>query len=211
MLFKCISDCTHELLIICYLHLQSGISQIRFRVYQRTCKRHNFHIYKERKYESSREENQKQEKTQTTNEQLLSAYRSMLRANIPAVWRILERDDGAENVDSDKEIDETVTAELWVFWMDDKHTGIVDRNVFLEQLEGKGKNILLWQAAYRDANDLIIEVRVGSFSWENIFLSDASPAASPISPVAKANAPPNTSLSQEYRFFVKAVRNVIAL
>ncbi|KAG2176202.1 hypothetical protein INT43_005436, partial [Umbelopsis isabellina] len=99
-------------------------------------------------------------------------------------------DDDAQNVDSDNEIDDNVTAELWVFWMDDKHTGIVDRNVFLEQLE---------------------EVRVGSFSWENIFLNDPSPTASPISPVAKANAPPNTSLSQEYRFFIKAVRNIIAL
>jgi hypothetical protein len=57
----------------------------------------------------------------------------------------------------------------------------------------------------------IIEVKVGSFSWENIFLSEPSPTASPMSPVAKANAPPNTSLSQEYRFFVKAVRNIITL
>ncbi|CAM0138057.1 mediator of RNA polymerase II transcription subunit 13 [Umbelopsis sp. WA50703] len=114
----------------------------------------------------------------------------MLRANIPAVWRILEKDEDAQQANIEKEIDDIVKAELWVFWMEDKHTGIVDRNVFLEQLE---------------------EVKVGSFSWENIFLSEPSPTASPMSPVAKANAPPNTSLSQEYRFFVKGVRNIITL
>jgi hypothetical protein len=119
------------------LPLQSGISQIRFRVYQHTCKRHSLHTYKENKYESSREENTDQEKRQSTNEQLLSAYRSMLRANIPAVWRILEKDGDAQQANIEKEIDDIVKAELWVFWMEDKHTGIVDRNVFLEQLEGK--------------------------------------------------------------------------
>jgi hypothetical protein len=54
-------------------------------------------------------------------------------------------------------------------------------------------------------------VKVTSFSWENIFAATTSPTTSPISPVAKANATPNTSLTQDYRFFIKAVRNLICL
>ncbi|KAI8096464.1 mediator complex subunit 13 C-terminal-domain-containing protein [Halteromyces radiatus] len=42
---------------------------------------------------------------------------------------------------------ETITLELWVFWFDDRHTGLIDANLLLRELD---------------------ELRVGSFTWENV-------------------------------------------
>ncbi|KAI9287343.1 mediator complex subunit 13 C-terminal-domain-containing protein [Umbelopsis sp. AD052] len=165
----------------------SGILQIRLRVYQHVCKRQELTSYKEKKSESYQDD---LEKAEPSNVPLIAAYRSIMRANIPAFWRTLDVKDDSEEDDTAKDAEDNVRVELWVFWIDDKHTGIVDRNPYLNELE---------------------EVKVTSFSWENIFAATTSPTTSPISPVAKANTTPNTSLTQDYRFFIKAVRNLICL
>jgi hypothetical protein len=141
----------------------------------------------------------------------MAAYRTLLRANVPAFWRILDAISNTETDDASKDAEDTVKVELWVFWIDEKHTGIVDRNTFLNDLEGTlwSNSQLCNMTLCRLLKYPLVEVKVGSFSWENIFASHPSPATSPISPVAKVSATPNTSLTQEYRFFVKAIRNLI--
>lgn len=146
-----------------------------------------------------------------SNEPLMAAYRSILRVNIPAFWRILDAKSDREEDEAIEDDEDNVKVELWVFWIDEKHTGIVDRNTLLNELEGRTSSSHRNNETRHFSNVSISEVKVGSFSWENIFASSPSPATSPTSPIAKTNATTNTSLTQEYRFFVKGVRNLICL
>jgi hypothetical protein len=108
--------------------------QIRLRVYQHVCKRQDLTSYKEKKSESFQDDS---EKAEPTNVPLIAGYRSIMRANIPAFWRTLDTKDDSEEDETAKDAEENVRVELWVFWIDDKHTGIVDRNPYLNELEGK--------------------------------------------------------------------------
>lgn len=68
---------------------------------------------------------------------LIQAFRNLVQLNIPCVWRPaptttqLEEEKASNKVD-----DHVVLLELWVFWFDDRHTGLVDNNEMLKQLEG---------------------------------------------------------------------------
>jgi hypothetical protein len=52
----------------------------------------------------------------------------MITLNIPATWRIVP------NQETDKDI---ISLELWLFWFDNKHTNIVEKDIQLKQLQGK--------------------------------------------------------------------------
>jgi hypothetical protein len=132
-----------QLLYFSNLPLQSGILQIRLRVYQHVCKRQEMTSYKEDKSESYQDD---LEKAEPSNVPLIAGYRSIMRANIPAFWRTLDAKDDSEGDETAKDAEETVRVELWVFWIDDKHTGIVDRNPYLNELEGKciGLSLAEW-------------------------------------------------------------------
>lgn len=76
---------------------------------------------------------------------LIQAFRNLIQLNIPCLWRPapttpLEQD----KTSSDKD-DDVVLLELWVFWFDDRHTGVVDNNEMLKQLEGMYKyHMYVW-------------------------------------------------------------------
>jgi hypothetical protein len=72
-----------------------------------------------------------------SNDPLMAAYRSILRVNIPAFWRILDAKSDREEDEAIEDDEDNVKVELWVFWIDEKHTGIVDRNTLLNELEGR--------------------------------------------------------------------------
>jgi hypothetical protein len=122
------------------LHSQSGVLQIRFRVYQHVCKRQELTSYKEKKSKIRQDDPEKEE---PSNVPIIAGYRSIIRANIPAFWRILDTKVDIEEDNMTKDTEENVKIELWVFWIDDKHTGIVDRNPYLNDLEGKVSNTSL--------------------------------------------------------------------
>ncbi|KAI7876414.1 hypothetical protein K492DRAFT_210351 [Lichtheimia hyalospora FSU 10163] len=87
---------------------------------------------------------------------------------------------------------DSLSLELWVFWFEDRHTGIIDANQYLAELE---------------------ETKMGSFTWDKI-ISSKGGTASP-SPNGKANqqqqprAKALVSLPEEYKLFVKSVRNLV--
>lgn len=55
----------------------------------------------------------------------MNAFQSLIDLNIPCVWQV------APNQEK-----EFVTLELWVFWFDDRHTGMIDDHVRLKELKG---------------------------------------------------------------------------
>ncbi|KAI8982452.1 mediator complex subunit 13 C-terminal-domain-containing protein [Mycotypha africana] len=89
-------------------------------------------------------------------------------------------------------VDETekgsVSLELWVFWFDDRHTGKIDDNDSLYALE---------------------EIKVGSFTWESAYSKLHSPTASPISVTSQPSSKLPVTVSEEYKWFINAVRNLI--
>ncbi|KAL0075005.1 mediator complex subunit 13 C-terminal-domain-containing protein [Phycomyces blakesleeanus] len=111
----------------------------------------------------------------TTNV-LINAFWDLLDLTIPVAWCL------SQSQPSDKTL---VNLDLWVFWFDDSHTGLIDGHQGLRALD---------------------ELRLGSFTWEAIFSKSQSPTASPI---ARSN--PNTLVvvAEEYRLFIKAIRNLI--
>ncbi|KAF7725867.1 mediator of RNA polymerase II transcription subunit 13 [Apophysomyces ossiformis] len=85
----------------------------------------------------------------------------------------------------DKKKDDRIDLELWVFWFDDKHTGIVDANEYLDALE---------------------ELKIGSFTWDQLSSKDLSPTASPVAQPSSAKL---VSVAKEYKLFVIAIQNLI--
>ncbi|KAI7892992.1 mediator complex subunit 13 C-terminal-domain-containing protein [Mucor mucedo] len=109
----------------------------------------------------------------------MRAYTNLISANIPALWRVV-----SESTEPGKEI----TLELWVFWFDERHTGKIDANDDLYALD---------------------ETKVGSFTWENAYSKIQSPTASPIASSAQSNSSTPVTVSDEYRMFVKSIRNLV--
>lgn len=59
---------------------------------------------------------------------IINAYQHLIALNIPATWHI------ASNQKTDKD---TVSLELWLFWFDNKHTNVIEKDIQLKQLQGK--------------------------------------------------------------------------
>ncbi|GAA5797454.1 hypothetical protein HPULCUR_002838 [Helicostylum pulchrum] len=80
-----------------------------------------------------------------------------------------------------------VVLELWVFWFDDRHTGLIDNHSQLKELK---------------------EEKVGSFNWDQLMSNGLSPTDSP-----KPNRSVNEHISlipnSEYMLFIKSIRNLI--
>jgi hypothetical protein len=98
---------------------QSGVSQIRYRVYSQHCSRSTFFNYLKH---NAPEHDSRLELT------LMKAYNDLISTSIPALWRI-----ASESNESDKDLE----LELWVFWFDERHTGKIDANDDLGALDGK--------------------------------------------------------------------------
>lgn len=76
---------------------------------------------------------------------LIKAYRNLVALNIPCMWKGADTLAGAApDTPRDMEPEEVITLELWVFWFDDRHTGQIDDNVYLRELEGKTSHELRW-------------------------------------------------------------------
>ncbi|KAI9476551.1 MAG: mediator complex subunit 13 C-terminal-domain-containing protein [Benjaminiella poitrasii] len=146
----------------------SGVSQIRYRVYNQHCSRSNLVDYLRNAPELD-----------CNSITLLKAYNDLLSMNIPAVWRIISESD-----ESGKDL----VLELWVFWFDERHTGKIDANDDLYILE---------------------ETKVGSFTWENAYSKVQSPNASPIASSARSKSNLPVTVSEEYKWFIKSVRNLV--
>ncbi|ORX47245.1 hypothetical protein DM01DRAFT_1385988 [Hesseltinella vesiculosa] len=114
---------------------KSGVSQIRYRAYQQGCPRSSLQAFFSWKDQSA----------PPSNETLLiSTYQQLIEQKIPCMWQM--RPVAKPNPESSPEAD-NVILELWVFWFDDRHTGIIDGNASLKELD---------------------ELRVGSFTWESV-------------------------------------------
>ncbi|GAA5814037.1 hypothetical protein MFLAVUS_007527 [Mucor flavus] len=146
----------------------SGVSQIRYRVYNQHCTRDNLVNYLKRapNYDTSKDI-------------LMRAYTNLISASIPTLWTI-----SSESNEPGKDI----VLELWVFWFDERHTGKIDTSDDLDALE---------------------EIKVGSFTWENAYSTIQSPTASPIASSAQSNASTPVTVSDEYRLFIKSIRNLV--
>ncbi|KAI8142064.1 mediator complex subunit 13 C-terminal-domain-containing protein [Fennellomyces sp. T-0311] len=139
----------------------NGVSQIRYRAYSDTCERSTL-------LDSL--------KRHTLSNPLIQAFHELCDLNIPCTWRAPR----SNNHDS------TVKLELWVFWFDERHTGRIDANVLLNELE---------------------EFNVGSFTWEKVTngLTTAKSSAAP------GNKRPRSlvAMSEEYKLFIRSVRNLL--
>ncbi|KAI8637914.1 mediator complex subunit 13 C-terminal-domain-containing protein [Parasitella parasitica] len=110
---------------------------------------------------------------------LLKAYTEMIAHSIPAFWRIR-----CESTEPGRDLE----LELWVFWFDERHTGKIDANDNLYALD---------------------ESKVGSFTWENAYSKIQSPTASPGASSTQSNTCLPITVSDEYKWFIKSVRNLI--
>ena len=138
---------------------------------------------------------------------LIQAFRNLIQLNIPCVWR------PAPTTQLEEEEDQVVLLELWVFWFDDRHTGVVDNNEMLKQLEGMCMSTCLDMSSDIDLGNIMIEIKMGSFTWENTIAKNISPTASPItgntSSSSTSAATVINRVSNEYILFVKAVKRLI--
>lgn len=176
------------------LHQQSGVSQIRYRVY------HQYYIREQLiEYLKTSHDNTNNNHNHNNDNALLKAYAELLSINIPAFWQICK--------ESLEDSENKLLLELWVFWFDDGHTGRVDSNEYLRELDGKrdafsenGQCLILL---------LFIEIKIGSFTWENAYSKLQSPTASPPSTGTQANASTSVTVSVEYGMFIRSVRNLL--
>ncbi|CAO3637830.1 unnamed protein product [Cunninghamella blakesleeana] len=123
----------------------SGVSQIRYRAYQQCCSRSSLKTYFTQQDPSA---------SPTNQILLITAYKQLIEQNIPCMWQMQPQPkpstSNSSNNSNDMDIQpENLILELWVFWFDDRHTGLIDTNTLLKDLE---------------------ELRVGSFTWENVSL-----------------------------------------
>lgn len=105
--------------------MQSGISNIRYKCYLEsfpkaallsflTCE--GFHT------------NPSYIESPEAKNSIINTYQRLIALNIPATWHI------ASNQKADKD---TVSLELWLFWFDNKHTNVIEKDIQLKQLQGK--------------------------------------------------------------------------
>ncbi|CEI86854.1 hypothetical protein RMCBS344292_01281 [Rhizopus microsporus] len=153
----------------------SGVSQIRYRVY------HQYYIREQLiEYLKTSHDNTNNNHNHNNDNALLKAYAELLSINIPAFWQICK--------ESLEDSENKLLLELWVFWFDDGHTGRVDSNEYLRELD---------------------EIKIGSFTWENAYSKLQSPTASPPSTGTQANASTSVTVSVEYGMFIRSVRNLL--
>ncbi|CEG65179.1 hypothetical protein RMATCC62417_02014 [Rhizopus microsporus] len=152
----------------------SGVSQIRYRVYHQYYIREQLIEYLKKSHDSTNNHNHNNDNA------LLKAYAELLSINIPAFWQICK--------ESLEDSENKLLLELWVFWFDDGHTGRVDSNEYLRELD---------------------EIKIGSFTWENAYSKLQSPTASPPSTGTQANASTSVTVSVEYGMFIRSVRNLL--
>ncbi|KAI9025886.1 mediator complex subunit 13 C-terminal-domain-containing protein [Phycomyces nitens] len=104
------------------------------------------------------------------------------------MWRMAIDNNDCPNF-PDKSLDQdSVPLELWVFWFDEKHTGKIDSNYDLSALE---------------------ELKVGSFTWENVSSKGVSPTASPLALHPRMGSSTLVAVSEEYKLFMKSIQSVI--
>lgn len=116
---------------------------------------------------------------------------------------------------------DSLSLELWVFWFEDRHTGIIDANQHLTELEGKWGN-WSYNHVYRRERERylyllcgyqLVETKMGSFTWDKIISSKGGSASSSPSSNGKASQQPRAkslvSLPEEYKLFIKSVRNLV--
>ena len=103
------------------------MSQIRYRVYCQECKQSQLVDFL--KNGSNNNDNSSSAVGDELNKHLIRAFRQLALLNIPCTWRVAAQQE------------EQVTLELWVFWFDDRHTGEIDDNPYLQNLEGTCKGI----------------------------------------------------------------------
>ncbi|KAI9278643.1 mediator complex subunit 13 C-terminal-domain-containing protein [Phascolomyces articulosus] len=173
----------------------NGVSQIRYRAYTDTCERSTLlHSLKRHEHDTS---------TTTTTNVLIQAFNELCDLNIPCTWRAVPR-----TPKNSKDNNDTVKLELWVFWFDERHTGLIDANYGLNQLE---------------------EVKMGTFTWETITngLSTAKTASPSLSSTSSTNNSKSAatatttnnnnnlrarglvSVFEEYKLFIRSIRNVM--
>ncbi|KAI8978031.1 mediator complex subunit 13 C-terminal-domain-containing protein [Pilobolus umbonatus] len=113
----------------------SGVSQIRYRIYQQPCSRENLLNYLK-----------KTPNYDTEPDILLRAFDELMGLGIPATWRVLPY---AQSPRNDHQKGDTDTLlELWVFWFDERHTGKIDSNMKLKTLEEVKVGSFTWETAY---------------------------------------------------------------
>ncbi|KAG0750027.1 hypothetical protein G6F62_005120 [Rhizopus arrhizus] len=147
----------------------SGVSQIRYRVYHQ--------YYSKTLLTESLKKTPEHDRSKNI---LLKAYFELLAISIPVTWRIAH--------ENEENLDNQILLELWVFWFDDGHTGKVDSNESLHELD---------------------EAKVGSFTWENAYSKLQSPTASPLSSGVQADTAAPVKVSTEYKMFIRSLRNLV--
>ncbi|KAI9252879.1 mediator complex subunit 13 C-terminal-domain-containing protein [Phascolomyces articulosus] len=157
------------------IFLVSGVSQIRYRVYCQECKQSELVDFLKNEASSSNSNNSSSFSSDDLHKHLVKAFRQLVQLNIPCTWRVATQQE------------EQVKLELWVFWFDDRHTGEIDDNLYLQNLE---------------------ETKMGSFTWESAIAKSLSPTASPRTPSTNVNSS-ILSVSLEYRLFIKSIKNLI--
>ena len=107
---------------------QNGVSQIRYRAYTDTCERSVLlDSLKRHDHDTS---------GRTKVNVLIHAFYELCDLNIPCTWRAVPTTPKNNN-NNHNDNDNIVKLELWVFWFDERHTGRIDANDMLNQLEGK--------------------------------------------------------------------------
>ncbi|KAI7854657.1 mediator complex subunit 13 C-terminal-domain-containing protein [Circinella umbellata] len=172
----------------------NGVSQIRYRAYTDACERSTL-------LDSLKRHDHDTSGTTTTKVNvLIQAFYELCDLNIPCTWRAVpttsKNNNNKHNDDND-----IVNLELWVFWFDERHTGRIDANDMLNQLE---------------------EVKMGTFTWETITngLSTAKSSSSTSTNTnnnSKTNNNNNNnnrarglvSVFEEYKLFIRSIRNVM--
>ncbi|KAI8381278.1 mediator complex subunit 13 C-terminal-domain-containing protein [Radiomyces spectabilis] len=174
----------------------SGVSQIRYRVYSQLCKRSLVveFLKCEGQAESDTQPVYRRELTfSPTNNILIKAFRNLIEMSIPCMWRVTpkpatEGDKPDTPGESEPQGDDLIPLELWVFWFDERHTGKIDSDQYLNTLE---------------------EIKVGSFTWENVYSKSLSPTASPLTSSTQSNSRKLVTLAEEYKLFIKSARNLV--
>ncbi|KAI8149233.1 mediator complex subunit 13 C-terminal-domain-containing protein [Fennellomyces sp. T-0311] len=159
------------------IFLVSGVSQIRFRVYSQQCKRSQLADFLKAGTSPNSQWNQKDD---SDTHHLIRASRNLLQLRIPCTWRVAPESVPVQD-------DDEVTLELWVFWFEDRFTGKIDDNVYLQSLE---------------------EIDMGSFTWETAIAKSLSPTASPRTP-STGTSSSVFSVSLPYKLFIKSIKNLI--
>lgn len=58
---------------------------------------------------------------------LLTSHRQLIKLKIPSVWQVTP---------DQKDDTNSISIELWVFWFDDQTFDLIDKQVFLKELQG---------------------------------------------------------------------------